>query len=172
MATTCRLFTICSMDASSKCPLTRSGCLLYKDSRKISTCNENGKRYALNNTNYTIANYRVDGGVMKGAIDKCDYLFLCYGQKDTKAILIELKGKDNDHACKQIYETLITYKKDLQSMQNLGIYARIVNTKTAPNDFLKTYYCKLVKLLQRMNNSSDIRVVFKGVKCSESITSL
>lgn len=117
------------MDSSSKCPLRFSDCLLYKDSQKIASCNENSKRYALKNSNYTIAKYHADGGVLQGAIDKCDYLFLCYGQRDNKAILVELKGEDNDHACKKIYETLFTCKNDLQSMQSLDIYVRIVNTK-------------------------------------------
>ena len=168
----CSSFSNCSSNIGSACVLNRSECLKQKGLLPNAKCDEKGKKYILNNDtckSYVLAKYHVDGGVIQGNVVKCDYLILCYGQNGYKAVFVELKGKNNRHACEQIYASINELKPSLKNTLSMKCFARIVNTKTVPDDKLNSAYMKLVKLLQNVNKDSGIYVVFKGKELEECV---
>lgn len=151
----CSSFCECSTNQESRCQLSCTDCLEYKGKQRNITCSENGKRYNLQNNNYTVAKYHVDGGLIRSNRIKCDYLLICYGNNKNKAIFIELKGHDNRHAFDQLRESINSLNNVLSRLPNIRIYARLVNSKTAPNDLVSKNYKDLFELLQSLNDSED-----------------
>ena len=93
------------------------------DNRKLVVVEENSRKYTLNNDlKKELIVYRIDNGIIKSNENKCD--FGIYSE-DAVLILIELKGKDYDHACKQITATIDSLEID----KHVKIYARIVLSK-------------------------------------------
>lgn len=168
----CSSFGVCSTDQESICPLHCVGCLEYKGNQSNITCIENRKRYNLQNNNYIVAKYHVDGGVIRSNRIKCDYLLLCYGERDNKAVFIELKGKNNRHAFDQLKESINSLNNVLSKLPNIRIYARLVNSKTAPNDLLSKNYKDLFELLQSLNNSEQKYIKHEKLNFDENIDDL
>ena len=107
-------------------------------------CKENGRSFTLNNiSKYYIRKIRVDGKLIKTG-NKCDYA-IDVAKKDTteKIFLIELKGSDLSHACKQINETYNYFKKNFQTD---GYLFRIIVSKTKKPELNSIEYKKLMKL--------------------------
>jgi len=120
-----------------------SEALLFSDNRKIAVFEERKSKYKANNTNNTlIQGYRIDGALIKND-NKCDF---CLAIPDRKAIyLIELKGKNLPHACKQINKTI-----DFLKSYNINpiINARIVLTKVSAPDLETNEYKQLSRRLR------------------------
>lgn len=168
----CSSFGICSINQKSTCPFQCIDCLEHKGNQRNITCSENGKRYNLQNNDYIVAKYHVDGGVIRSSRIKCDYLLLCYGESDNKAVFVELKGKDNRHAFDQLRESINSLNNVLSRFPNIRIYARLVNSKTAPNDLLSKNYKDLFELLQSLNNSEQKYIKQQKLNFNESIDDL
>lgn len=167
----CSSFAECSIDQEALCQIGQTDCLEYKRTISNITCSENHKRYNLQNNGYIVAKYHVDGGVIRSNRIRCDYLLVCYGEEN-KAIFVELKGHDNSHACEQLYETISTLRANLLRLPNIKFYARVVNRKTAPNDYTKVSYKKVFKLLQSINNSEEKYIELRSNDFDESINNL
>ena len=171
----CELFHSCSKREIDSCLINNYNCLKHKEKYKKITCSEKGKKYELNNVKkgkkYIIARYHVDGGIIKNDSPKCDYLFLCHGDNH-KVIFVELKGKNVNHACDQLYESIDTLNKLLPQLSDLKLYARIINSKTPPRDVANAHYKRLVELLQTLNDDKEIRIKIKERFLSETIDSL
>ena len=99
------------------------GCIKSYDNRRYVTCEERNKKYTLDNArSVNIANYHMDGGVIQNDPEKkCD--FLIFVEDASEVILIELKGTDYSKALKQLYNTIVLLKDQLNSYK---IYARVV----------------------------------------------
>ncbi len=112
-------------------------------------CKEKGRSFSLiNNSNYYIKKIRVDGKLIKTG-NKCDYAIDVSKNKITEKIfLIELKGSDLSHACKQIHETFNYFKEYYQTNNYLF---KIIVTKTKKPELNSIEYKKL-KLLEKTEN--------------------
>ena len=113
-------------------------CVQYADTRPRAQCQEKGKSYVydqsvLDNKQMVVCMH-IDNGAVNGSeandINKCDYSFFI---KNTpiadsleKAILVELKVSDVDHALEQLKGTLNI--KEFKDVWNNGcpIYGRVV----------------------------------------------
>lgn len=172
---------VCSSFPDGCADSTKRPCLDAKDCLNVMgsfpkvTCSEHGKKYILNNdacTSYVLAKYHVDGGMIRENISKCDYLCVCYSKKGNRAVFVELKGKNNAHACEQLSASIDLLKPCLIKLGNCSVYARIINTRTATNDKLSVQYKKLVGMLQCVNRSEAINVEFKGNVLEEYVDRL
>ena len=111
-------------------------CVEYFDGRSKPKCAENGKSYVLSKGGYSfnVLCMHIDGGVIDdNTCDKCDYaLFLQDGVEESKgrAIYIELKGKNTEHAIDQLISTIDKFK-DAGGLYK-RVYARIVNASSPP----------------------------------------
>lgn len=114
-------------------------------------CKENGRCFSLiNNSKYFIQKIRVDGKLIKNG-NKCDYAIDVSKQENTEKIfLIELKGSDLSHACKQIHETYNFFKTKYKSNQYIF---RIIVSKFKKPELNSIEYKKL-KLVEKSDNLS------------------
>lgn len=112
---------------------------------------ENGRKITFKNNKVKIKKVRVDGCAIKENIVKCDWLLI---RPDKKEFFVELKGKNLDHAFKQIELSI----KMISDKPKIGINIYIVisrspNTSTQiqvkTDHFRKNYNVK--KLLVKEN---------------------
>ena len=97
----------------------RMDCIKSSDRRSVIKCEENKKKYMLENTkrNHVIL-YKMDGGIIAEDksvplnTSKCDYLFVI-GDAAPTAVLTELKGVNVAKALIQLKGTLLLYKNVL-----------------------------------------------------------
>lgn len=75
---------------------------------------------------YTVSQYHIDGDVITGSVDKCDFLLL--NETKRNAYYIELKGSDVIHAIDQVMNTESLLKNQLSSYQSL--YRIVYHTGT------------------------------------------
>lgn len=122
--------------------------ILYHDCRKIVVLKdkkENSTYKLANDSQKELVVYKIDSGIIEdNNIPKCDYGI--YSENDT-LFLIELKGKDLEHAIDQIsctINTLITQPNITISQVN----ARIVLSKVSTPDIHTTKEKKLQQLLK------------------------
>lgn len=126
-------------------------------------CKEKGRCFSLiNNSNFYIQKIRVDGKLIKAG-NKCDYAIDASKKDNTEKIfLIELKGSDLSHACKQIQETYTFFKNKYQSNQYLF---RIIVSKFKKPELNSIEYKKL-KILEKTDN---INIKISSIKDQEII---
>ncbi len=117
-------------------------------------CKENGRSFTLiNNSKYYIYKIHVDGKLIKFG-NKCDYAIdASKNDSSEKIFLIELKGSDLSHACKQIHETYDYFKQNYQTNKYLF---RIIVSKLKKPELHSIEYKKL-KRLEKTDNV-DFRV--------------
>lgn len=123
----------------------QEGCIAFLDCRPKVTCSERGKSYTLDqgqeNPKHEVILLHIDGGVISNPeasmANKCDYAILVRegtsrAEKKMTAFLVELKGKQVDHALKQLKATLHqTEFKPLWESCN-RVFGRIVCTSSVP----------------------------------------
>ena len=82
--------------------------IIQNDRIPVCTCEENGRKYTLNNkSNLLLTKVKVDGGLITEG-ERCDFAI----DAEAKEIfLIELKGSDKPHACSQIFTTFNYFLK-------------------------------------------------------------
>ena len=139
----------------------RGGCIESSDTRRNIKCEENGKKYILENTlqNHVIS-YRMDGGVVKmdryvpRSTMKCDYLFVVKNNERNFAILIELKGKDVKKSLEQIFGTIQLYGPVFHELS--CIYARVVVASSTPKITASPEYVKLRKLMRKYGRGNVV----------------
>ena len=140
-----------------------SKCLHFCDKRRNAKCDEKGKSYMLENIHgaYKIMSIRIDDGVVivdkntPAGLSKCDYLFLIDVDKAPIAILIELKGKDINHAVEQIDSTLDILSDYLKTCDS--VHGRIVFSGGTPNIQKTPKFMKVQKRLKRMSGTLQAR---------------
>lgn len=136
----------------SKCDNSRTKCIESSDNRSNVKCEENKKKYILENTlREHVISCRMDGGIVvedmnvpKG-MNRCDYL-LVDGKREKTAILVELKGVNVSDALKQISNTLVIFRDFFSSFQH--VYGRAVVVSAVPNLKATPEYVKLDKALR------------------------
>lgn len=133
-------------------------CIASSDKRSQVKCEENKRKYILENTkkNHVIS-YRMDGGVVKEDatvstnVNKCDYLFVVNSDEST-AILTELKGVRVLQSFVQLKGTIDLYRDVFKTFNH--VYARSVVTSSVPNIKATPEYRNLEILLRTTYNGN------------------
>lgn len=144
------------------CDNKESQCIKASDNRSLVKCEENKKKYTLENTqkNHIIL-YKMDGGVIvtdtsvPEGINKCDYLYVVNSTEQT-AILVELKGENVLKALKQIQATLEQYKDFFKKFAH--VYGRTIVVSSTPDLKASPAYVNLVRLLKKVYHG-NIKIV-------------
>ena len=131
----------------------RMNCIESSDRRSAVKCEENKRKYILENTkkNYVIL-YKMDGGIIKEDssiplnTSKCDYLFVI-GDVNPSAVLTELKGINVSKALIQLKATLLLYKNVFCKFEH--IYARAIVTSSTPNLKASPEYVNLERMIRK-----------------------
>lgn len=126
-------------------------------------CKEKGRSFSLiNNSNYFIHKIRVDGALIKTG-SKCDFAIdASKNEKSEKIFLIELKGSDLSHACKQIHETYNYFKENYHSNNYLF---RIIVSKIKTPELNSLEY----KKLKRLEKTDKVNFIVESIKKQEII---
>ena len=139
-------------------------CIESSDNRSAVKCEENRKKYVLENTkrNHVIS-YKMDGGIVvedrtvPPNTNKCDYLFVV-NDTELTAILTELKGVNVQKSLEQIRGTLLLHKDVFKDFKR--VYARSIVTSSTPNLKATPAYTNLEKML-RQNYNGNIKICEK-----------
>ena len=141
----------------------RMNCIESSDRRSAVKCEENKKRYVLENTkkNHVIL-YKMDGGIIADKsvplnTSKCDYLFVI-GDATPIAVLTELKGVNVPKALNQLKATLLLYKNVFCKLGH--VYARAIVTSSTPNLKASPEYVNLERMI-RKDYKGNIKIVEK-----------
>ncbi|GAA0203602.1 hypothetical protein QU667_02460 [Selenomonas dianae] len=109
-------------------------CLEFCDSRSLVKCEEKGIEYYIQNhlpSELEIAKIHVDSHMITSPELKCDYMVIMKTKDTSEVVLVELKGKDYQHAIHQLNKTLDNLSDALTLFHS--IHGRIVwRTKKAP----------------------------------------
>lgn len=153
----CRMLKTCTENElngheHAQCDNNRKECIVSSDCRAKVKCEENRKKYVLDNTlsNHVIL-YHMDGGIIvedssiAQEIKKSDFLYVIDAGERT-AILVELKGVNVSDALRQLQETLNNFKGYFASFQH--VYGRVVAFSFRPALKATSEYMKLVKILR------------------------
>lgn len=85
--------------------------------QKKVVCEEKGRQHITNNSkgDYEVYKYKIDGGIITDANQgaRCDYIVEANKGDKRNAFIIELKGRNVDHAIEQIRDTIKRYKNEL-----------------------------------------------------------
>lgn len=140
----------------------RMNCIESSDRRSEVKCEENKKKYILENTNKNqVILYKMDGGIIAEDksvplnTNKCDYLFVI-GDETLTAILTELKGVNVSKALIQLKGTLSLYKDVFCKFGH--VYARAIVTSSTPNLKASPEYVNLERMI-RMDYRGNIKIV-------------
>lgn len=130
-------------------------CVEFDDDRKVCVAEQKGKKYNLSNdSGYEIRKIRVDGCLFNKSDKRCDYLFII--AKIKTCFFIELKGGDLIRAVKQIIDSVIFLREELDGHT---VKARIVGTRNVPNIRNTIHYRKLMKLTKTTGGSIEIKPI-------------
>lgn len=151
----------------SKCVNPNVRCIESSDKRSEVKCEENRKKYILENTmkNHVIS-YKMDGGIVVAdafvpqGTGKCDYLFVVDSPEPT-AILTELKGVDVPKALEQINAVLLLYKDFFRKFSH--VYGRAVVTSSTPDLKASPKYVNLARTL-RQTYHGNIKIAKQQLK--------
>ena len=103
--------------------------VLDKNIKNIFKFEENRRIYRAKNPNKREAiKLKIDGKLYSKNTKKCDYGLLL---EDSRFFLIELKGRQVEHACKQILTTLKLLKRDYKRYK-FSFLCRIVAKRGCP----------------------------------------
>lgn len=157
---TCKRFKECVCVSNTQC-LTRNhnACLLFKNKTSIIKCEENRRKYYLENCDSSlIAKYKIDGGVISGHDDavRCDYMLVGYNAANNQCdkdivIFVELKGRKINHAYEQLESTIRDLVMNNRFPNSVKVYARIVSSSTPPKTKSPTQQEELLNLLASIN---------------------
>ena len=132
----------------------RNNCIESSDRRSSVKCEENKKKYVLQNTKKKhVILYKMDGGIIAEDssvppnTSKCDYLFVIGDDLMPWAILTELKGVDVSKALNQLKETLVLFKDVFRKFGH--VYARAIVTSSTPKLKASPEYVTLELLIRR-----------------------
>jgi hypothetical protein len=147
---------------SASCKFLGRDHRVFCDARSEIVIEEGGKKYiGLNPQEKRFALYRVDDGLIKGMMSKCDYLLIeC---SSNGFYLIELKGSDLKHAATQIISTIKWLLPKIVGEKR--IYARIVLTKVTSVALKSTEYISLQKLVKE--HGGDLKQKSSAQKLEE-----
>ena len=142
----------------------RMNCIESSDRRSAVKCEENKKKYVLENTkkNHVIL-YKMDGGIIAEDksvplnTSKCDYLFVI-GEAIPNAVLTELKGVNVSKALIQLKGTLLLYKNVFCKFGH--VYARAIVTSSTPNLKASPEYVNFERMI-RKDYKGNIKIVEK-----------
>lgn len=142
----------------------RMNCIESSDRRSAVKCEENKKRYVLENTkkNHVIL-YKMDGGIIAEDksvplnTSKCDYLFII-GDATPTVVLTELKGVNVSKALIQLKGTLLLYKNVFCKFGH--VYARAIVTSSTPNLKARPEYVNLERMV-RKDYKGNVKIVEK-----------
>ncbi len=142
----------------------RMNCIESSDRRSAVKCEENKKKYLLENTmkNHVIL-YKMDGGIIAEDksvplnTSKCDYLFII-GDATPIAVLTELKGVNVPKALIQLKGTLLLYKNVFCKFGH--VYVRVIVTSSTPNLKASPEYVNLERMI-RKDYKGNIKIVEK-----------
>ena len=146
----------------SACPNDPNKCVMFSDKRSHAKCEENRKKYIINNENEPkslITLYRVDNGIIvvdntvPNKTKKCDYLF-CINKDNSSAVMVELKGIDVIKAIQQINETCSLYERFLEKFDK--VFARIIVTNSSPCLHATPAYALLQKKISQLGGNIKI----------------
>lgn len=142
----------------------KMNCIESSDRRSAVKCEENKKKYVLENTkkNHIIL-YKMDGGIIvedKSVplnTSKCDYLFVI-GDATTNAVLTELKGVNVSKALSQLKGTLLLHKNVFRKFGH--VYARAIVTSSTPNLKASPEYVNLERMIRKDYNG-NVKIIEK-----------
>ena len=140
----------------SGCVNDKDTCIEFSDTRTNPKCEENGKKYIINNEkNYRVTLYKIDGGVIvvdktvPSDLTKCDYLFCIQKEEKDIAVLVELKGTDVQKALKQIRATYEMFKSFLNKFDVVN--CRVIVTNATPKIYATPAFVSIQRELKRKN---------------------
>lgn len=126
-----------------------------RDRSRIISLSENKSHYRLyNDSGLCVSKYHIDGGLCDSmGHEKCDYgIFTGLNE----LFLIELKGRNINHAIDQIDHT-IDFLKLPTKFCGMKVKARIVATKATTPDMMSTKRFSLEKKLKSLGGNLLIR---------------
>ncbi len=142
----------------------RANCIESSDRRSVVKCEENKKRYVLENKKKKhVILYKMDGGIIVEDkfvplnTSKCDYLFVI-GDATPTAVLTELKGVNVSKALIQLKGTLLLYKNVFSKFGH--VYARAIVTSSTPNLKASPEYVNLERMI-RKDYKGNVKIVEK-----------
>ena len=137
-----------------------SDSIIQKARVPVCVCEENGRKFILNNkSNLELTKIKVDGGLIKTG-ERCDY---AVDVESKELFLIELKGSDKPHACKQI---LTTFNYFINNFTAEKWHARIILSKNRSPKLISNEEKRLIHL---MKHRKDFDYIIKNVIYEESI---
>lgn len=125
--------------------------------RRIVSVSENGKTYILRlNPPKECAVYQIDGHIITSNL-RCDKLIIVISDVRDATIFVELKGRDVEHAIKQLESTLShpIFKQDRNPTDI--IRARIVSNSGPASPANKALNLAKIQFLKRFN--CDLRLI-------------
>lgn len=134
--------------------------IVQKNRMSVCVCEENGRKYILNNkSNLLLTKIKVDGVLITEG-ERCDYAV----DADAKDIfLIELKGSDKTHACKQIYTTFNYFRNCFTAEK---WHARIILSKNRAPNLISNEEKRLIQLIKQRK---DFDYIIRNVVYEENI---
>lgn len=134
--------------------------IIQKDRVPVCVCEENGRKYILNNkSDLCLTKIKVDGGLIKTG-ERCDYAV----DADSKEIfLIELKGSDKSHACKQIFTSFNYFLSNFTAEK---WHARIILSKNRAPKLISNEEKRLNQLVKQRK---DLDYIIRNVVYEETI---
>ena len=131
--------------------------VLDKNIKNIFKFEEKRKSYRAKNPNKREAiQLQIDGKLYSKNTAKCDYGLLL---EDGRFFLIELKGRQVEHACQQLLETLKLLKRDY-NQYNFNFFCRIVAKRGCPTN---TYKQNLIRKIGISNFLSRENVLEEDI---------
>ncbi len=126
----------------------------------VCVCEENGRKYILNNkSNLLLKKIKVDGVLIKSG-ERCDY---AVDAESKDIFLIELKGSDKTHACKQI---ITTFNYFINYFTAGKWHARIILSKNRVPMLISNNEKRLIQLSKQRN---DFDYIIRNVVFEENI---
>lgn len=151
-----------------RCNFDNAFCKVYKSPQsrggsRIISLSEKKSNYKLHNdSGLCVSKYHIDGGLCDSMNhEKCDYgIFTDLNE----LFLIELKGRNINHAIEQIDHT-IDFLKLSTKFRGMKVKARIVATKAPTPDMMSTNRLSLEKKLKSLGGN----LLIKTIKYEEHI---
>lgn len=152
---------------------TDSEYILSNDKRKRVCLNEKGHQvyYILNNkSDSRLIVYKVDGGIFKDSVSKCDFAIFVHDERHEKEVLflVEIKGADLIKAINQLSISLDRlFERNRIDKCGLVVNARIALSKIQSPALNSSAEKKLKKKLKELYNNGTLE--YKTQKFEETI---
>ncbi|MDR1140956.1 MAG: hypothetical protein LBL62_04630 [Planctomycetaceae bacterium] len=123
--------------------------------RTIVCCEKHSEYRYNNNSQKRVAKIQVDGGLITGQQEKCDWLLINWD--DRLSFFIELKGSDLMKAISQIKSSLNIIWNDIQQLSIKTANVRIILSKNRyPNYKNDAEYKQLEQIIKRQGGNIRI----------------